>query len=324
MIRHEGYDDLPELHDLFATALADEPPSVVTAQSVLAEVHAQSARRAGGPTRLQQDAGRGVRHHRFTDWLQGAGWKWGGAVVGVAALVGAVFVVGPLVSGTSSVSGANGGADYAADSALSQPEDVPAASDGDAVGDAESGSGVDDTPPADMSDGDTSADDGTDEGAADGEQRNPVEGTADHQPEAEGPRGGPGGPYDPVLAGCDSVEVPDLVGAPAYPSVPDMLEATMTLVPGPVTTCIPDPVWGSTYVDGADGSRVTVTYSQAVGLLPDRHVQQLSDNEGARVIGRDGDWFAAVEVNAEALQRWDLSEWDKLVRNLLALRDEVG
>lgn len=84
---------------VFSAALAEEPPSRVTAESVLREVReAHRAEPSGG----------------FAEWLRAAGWKWGGALAGAAALVGAVLVIGPMMGGGASGSAASGAADSAA------------------------------------------------------------------------------------------------------------------------------------------------------------------------------------------------------------------
>lgn len=83
-----------QLGALFTLALTDEPESAVTAASVLREVRAESERAAA--------------RWSFTDWLREGGWKWGGAVVAAAALVGAVVVLPPLTGGAGSDSGAAG------------------------------------------------------------------------------------------------------------------------------------------------------------------------------------------------------------------------
>lgn len=83
-----------QLESLFALALADEPESTVTAASVLREVRAESEEAAARWT--------------FGDWLRAGGWKWGGALVAAAALVGAVIVLPSTMGGAGSDSATAG------------------------------------------------------------------------------------------------------------------------------------------------------------------------------------------------------------------------
>lgn len=120
-----------QLEALFAVALGGEPPSRVTAESVL-----RAARRAGP----------------FAEWWATAGWKWGGALVGAAALVGAVLVIGPMMGGTNQTDSASvaggtpesalsySGAEDRASAAASQDMAAEMAS-GDAAADRNAGGG---------------------------------------------------------------------------------------------------------------------------------------------------------------------------------------
>lgn len=75
-----------ELSAIFAAALADEPPSRVTAASVLREARGEKTRARGG----------------FGAWLASGpmSLKWAGGLVAAAALIGAVIVVSPNMSGS--------------------------------------------------------------------------------------------------------------------------------------------------------------------------------------------------------------------------------
>jgi hypothetical protein len=75
-----------ELSAVFAAALADEPPSRVTAESVLREVRCEKSRARSG----------------FGAWLASGplSLKWAGGLVAAAALIGAVIVVSPNMAGS--------------------------------------------------------------------------------------------------------------------------------------------------------------------------------------------------------------------------------
>ncbi len=75
-----------ELSAIFAAALADEPPSRITAASVLREARGEKSRARGG----------------FGAWLASGpmSLKWAGGLVAAAALIGAVIVVSPNMSGS--------------------------------------------------------------------------------------------------------------------------------------------------------------------------------------------------------------------------------
>src|SRR5690606_37826580 len=75
-----------ELSAIFAAALADEPPSRVTAASVLREARGEKTRARGGfGARLASGP---------------MSLKWAGGLVAAAALIGAVIVVSPNMSGS--------------------------------------------------------------------------------------------------------------------------------------------------------------------------------------------------------------------------------
>lgn len=108
-----------EISAIFAAALADEPPSRVTAESVLREVY---------------EPGR-TASRRFGEWLRSGSWslKWAGGLVAVAAVVGAVFVVAPMMGGAGTDSATSAAdtriayeseSDEMADGAVPQPGDA--------------------------------------------------------------------------------------------------------------------------------------------------------------------------------------------------------
>lgn len=112
-----------ELSAVFAAALADEPPSRVTAESVLREVHGEQRRERGG----------------FGSWLMsGSSLKWAGGLVAAAALVAAVVVAAPNMGGSADSATAAGSQVYesSADSSAGgegMPQSAAAAAD-DAAG----------------------------------------------------------------------------------------------------------------------------------------------------------------------------------------------
>lgn len=83
---------------LFAVALDGEPPSAVTAESVLREVRAAEAAR---PARFLS-----------ADWFaeHATVWKWGGGLVAAAAVIGAVAVVAPTLGGSATSASLTAGA----------------------------------------------------------------------------------------------------------------------------------------------------------------------------------------------------------------------
>lgn len=83
-----------EMGALFAAALADEPPSSVTAESVLREARGDRPSARGG----------------FGAWLASGplSLKWAGGLVAAAALVGAVIVVAPMMGGSAQNSADSG------------------------------------------------------------------------------------------------------------------------------------------------------------------------------------------------------------------------
>ncbi|MEO7127047.1 MAG: hypothetical protein ABI382_02760 [Nakamurella sp.] len=94
-----------ELRALFAVALADEPASVVSAESVLREVHASGRKRFASGNRSARGG--------FARWLAAgpASLKWGGGLVAAAALVAAAVVIGPnILSHSAQDSAATAGA----------------------------------------------------------------------------------------------------------------------------------------------------------------------------------------------------------------------
>lgn len=94
-LRPTGVDAVAtEMGALFAAALEGEPPSTVTAESVLREARAA---RAGSSARA-----------RFlsADWFaeKTTAWKWGGGLAVAAAAIGTVIVMGPMLGGGSATS----------------------------------------------------------------------------------------------------------------------------------------------------------------------------------------------------------------------------
>lgn len=82
-----------QLGALFTVALADEPPSRVTPESVLRQVHGESRSAGGG----------------LAAWLASGplSLKWAGGLVAAAALIGAVVLVGPMLTQSGSATSAS-------------------------------------------------------------------------------------------------------------------------------------------------------------------------------------------------------------------------
>lgn len=117
-----------ELSALFAAALADEPPSRVTAESVLREVRAGNRVGRGG----------------FAGWLASGplSLKWAGGLVAAAALIAAVIVTVPNVGSSTDSTTAAGSQIYSSAAAGGESDKVAAEQSvaaADSAGGADSG-----------------------------------------------------------------------------------------------------------------------------------------------------------------------------------------
>lgn len=169
-----------ELSAIFAAALADEPPSRVTAESVLQEVRGQKRPARAG----------------FGGWLVSgrAPVKWAGGLVAVAALVAAVIIVAPMTGSSpdSASTAASGMYESAADGGAS--ESSAAAEERAAAADSAADAGAPEAAPAsglsEMSSSSESSQAAPDAGAytalSDGAGSDAA-GSGERSPEATGP-----------------------------------------------------------------------------------------------------------------------------------------
>lgn len=126
-----GTDPVPEeLAALFAMALADEPPSRVTAESVLAEARRGAHGEAVGRLRGENRVGRG----RLASWFApgGPGLKWAGGVVVAAALVVGAVVVAPTLGGHGTATSSADSAAMAAAAGSAGPAAAAGSADSEA------------------------------------------------------------------------------------------------------------------------------------------------------------------------------------------------